>query len=33
MEPLMEFNDDGTVDSTEVRAVFHLETGAAEEAS
>jgi len=26
MNPLMEFGDDGKVDSTEVREVFHLET-------
>lgn len=26
MNPLMEFNDDGIVDSTEVTEVFHLET-------
>lgn len=30
MNPLMEFRADGLVDSTEVREVFHLETGAAE---
>jgi len=30
MNPLMEFNDQGIVDSTEVREVFHLETGAGE---
>lgn len=29
MNPLMEFGDDGLVDSTEVREVFHLETAAA----
>ena len=28
MNPLMEFRDDGIVDSTEVREVFNLETGA-----
>jgi L-rhamnose mutarotase len=28
MNPLMEFNDEGIVDSTEVREVFHLETAA-----
>jgi L-rhamnose mutarotase len=28
MNPLMEFGDDGIVDSSEVREVFHLETGA-----
>lgn len=28
MNPLMEFGPDGIVDSTEVREVFHLETGA-----
>jgi L-rhamnose mutarotase len=28
MNPLMEFRADGIVDSTEVREVFHLETGA-----
>ena len=33
MESLVELNDDGMVCSTEVREVFHLETGAAEEAS
>jgi len=32
MNPLMEFNADGIVDSTEVREVFHLETGAGREA-
>ena len=26
MNPLMEFNDEGIVDSTELREVFHLET-------
>ena len=26
MNPLMEFNDEGIVDSSEVREVFHLET-------
>jgi len=26
MNPLMEFGDDGKVDSTEVREVFHIET-------
>jgi L-rhamnose mutarotase len=31
MNPLMEFRDDGVVDSTEVREVFHLETGAGKE--
>lgn len=30
MNPLMEFNAEGIVDSTEVREVFHLETGAGE---
>ena len=30
MNPLMEFRDDGIVDSTEVREVFHLETAAAD---
>ena len=28
MNPLMEFNDEGIVDSSELREVFHLETGA-----
>ena len=28
MNPLMEFNDDGIVDASEVREVFHLETEA-----
>ena len=28
MNPLMEFNDEGIVSSSEVREVFHLETGA-----
>lgn len=28
MNPLMEFRDDGIVDSSEVNEVFHLETGA-----
>lgn len=28
MNPLMMFNDDGVVDSSEVREVFHLETKA-----
>ena len=28
MNPLMEFNDDGIVDSSVVNEVFHLETGA-----
>jgi L-rhamnose mutarotase len=28
MNPLMEFNDEGIVDSSEVREVFHLETAA-----
>ena len=28
MDPLMEFNDDGIVDSSELREVFHLETAA-----
>ena len=28
MNPLMEFNEEGIVDSTEVREVFHLETDA-----
>ena len=32
MNPLMEFGDDGLVDSTEVREVFHLKTAAAERA-
>ena len=31
MNPLMEFRPDGIVDSTEVREVFHLETGAGSE--
>ena len=31
MNPLMEFNADGIVDSTEVREVFHLKTDAARE--
>ena len=31
MNPLMEFRPDGIVESTEVREVFHLDTGAAEE--
>ena len=31
MNPLMQFRDDGIVDSTEVREVFHLETGAADD--
>jgi L-rhamnose mutarotase len=31
MNPLMEFRPDGIVDSTTVREVFHLETGAAGE--
>ena len=30
MNPLMEFRDDGIVDSTEVTEVFHLTTGAGE---
>ena len=30
MNPLMEFGDDGLVDSTEVREVFHLETSASD---
>jgi L-rhamnose mutarotase len=30
MSPLMEYNDEGIVDSTEVREVFHLETAAGE---
>jgi L-rhamnose mutarotase len=30
MNPLMEFGPDGIVDSSEVREVFHLETGASE---
>lgn len=33
MEPLMEYNDEGIVDSTDVREIFHLETNAAGEAS
>lgn len=33
MNPLMEFNAEGLVDSTEVREVFDLETGAGTEAS
>jgi L-rhamnose mutarotase len=33
MNPLMEFNADGIVVSTEVREVFHLETGAAKGAA
>ena len=28
MNPLMEFNDEGIVDSSELREVFHLDTGA-----
>ena len=28
MAPLMEFNDDGIVDSRELREIFHLDTGA-----
>lgn len=28
MSPLMEFNAEGIVDSSELREVFHLETGA-----
>jgi L-rhamnose mutarotase len=28
MNPLMEFNDEGIVDSSQVNEVFHLETGA-----
>ncbi len=28
MNPLMEFRPDGIVESTQVREVFHLETGA-----
>jgi L-rhamnose mutarotase len=28
MDPLMEFNDDGIVDSSVLTEVFHLETGA-----
>ena len=28
MSPLMEFNSDGIVNSTELREVFHLETNA-----
>ena len=28
MNPLMEFNDDGIVDSSELREVFNLDTGA-----
>ena len=28
MDPLMEFNDEGIVDSSELREVFNLETGA-----
>lgn len=28
MNPLMEFNDEGIVDSSELREVFNLETGA-----
>ncbi len=31
MNPLMEFRPDGIVDSTKVREVFHLETGAGRE--
>ena len=31
MNPLMEFGDDGIVDSSEVREVFHLETGAGDD--
>ena len=30
MNPLMEFNDEGIVDSSVVNEVFHLETGARE---
>lgn len=30
MNPLMEFRADGIVDSTEVREIFHLQTGAGE---
>jgi L-rhamnose mutarotase len=30
MNPLMEFNDEGIVDSTEVQEVFHLQTGASD---
>ena len=26
MKPLMEYGDDGIVDSTDVREIFHLET-------
>lgn len=33
MEPLMEFNDDGIVDSTEIGEIFHLETHPTEESS
>ena len=33
MNPLMEFNEQGIVDSTEVREVFHLETGAGKAAT
>ena len=33
MNPLMEFNAEGIVDSSEVREVFHLETKAADRAS
>ena len=33
MEPLMEYNDEGIVDSTDVREIFHLQTNAAREAS
>jgi L-rhamnose mutarotase len=33
MNPLMEFTSEGIVDSTEVREVFHLETGAGKEAA
>ena len=32
LAPLMEFEDDGIVDPTEVPAVLHLETGTDEEA-
>jgi hypothetical protein len=31
MNQLMEYNDEGIVDSTTVREVFHLETKAGEE--
>jgi L-rhamnose mutarotase len=33
MNPLMHFNEEGKVDSTAVREVFHLETGAGKSGS